>query len=130
MMDEKRPLLSGSSLIPHPVALEETMSDPSILREDLPKRHSAQPSLDRDPGAVSQHVRCRLAVGSGSGFTVEMSHLLRTRLRLAILIVLVGFALHFLRNLLLLRSAFDHRPLWLVFVGCEIVVMAIASALL
>src|SRR5207302_8734109 len=52
------------------------------------------------------------------------------RLRLAILIILVGFALHFLRNLLLLGSVFDHRPLWLVFSGCEIAVLAIASALL
>src|SRR5262249_14288259 len=56
--------------------------------------------------------------------------LLRTRLRLAILIILVAFALHFLRNLLLLGPVFDHRPLWLIFSGCEIAVMAIASGLL
>src|SRR5262249_47155110 len=106
------------------------MSDPSVLREGFPKGPLAEPSLDGAQGSVSQHVRCRLAAGSGPGFTDEMSYLLRTRLRLAILIVLVVFALHFLRNLLLLGSAFDHRPLWLVFAGCEIAVLAIALALL
>jgi serine/threonine-protein kinase len=106
------------------------MRDPSVLREGFPKRHLAEPSLDGAQGSVSQHVRCRLAAGSGPGFTDEMSFLLRTRLRLAILIVLVAFTLHFLRNLLLLGSAFDHRPLWLVFAGCEIAVLAIALALL
>jgi serine/threonine-protein kinase len=59
-----------------------------------------------------------------------MSGLLRTRLRLAILIILVGFALHFLRYLLLLESAFHDRLLWLVFSSCEIAVMGIASVLL
>jgi serine/threonine-protein kinase len=59
-----------------------------------------------------------------------MSCLLRTRLRLAVLILLAGFGLHFLRNLFLAETAFDHRPVWLVFAGCEIAVMAIASALL
>src|SRR4051794_7073976 len=104
-----------------PRALGFTMSDPRVRRDDHHKQHLAEPS---------QHVRCRLAVGSCPGFTDEMSHLLRTRLRLAILIILVGFALHFVRNLLLLGSAFDHRPHWLVFSGCEIAVMAITSALL
>src|SRR5262249_24703850 len=105
-------------------------SDPGALREDLPRRHVAGPSPDGDRRSVSRHVRCRLATGSGPEFTEEMSCLLRTRLRLAILILLVGFALHFLRNLLLLGSAFDHRPLWLVFSGCEIAVMAVTSAVL
>jgi serine/threonine-protein kinase len=59
-----------------------------------------------------------------------MSCLLRTRLRLAILIILSGFILHFLRNWLLQGSAFDHRPLYLFFTGCEIAVMGIVSALL
>src|SRR5438874_2567974 len=104
------------------------MSDPRVLRTDLHKRHSAELSLDGDRGVVSHPVRCRVAVGSGPGFTDEMSYLLRARLRLALLIILAGFALHFLRNLLLLGSAFDHRPLWLVFSGCEIAVMTIASA--
>jgi serine/threonine-protein kinase len=106
------------------------MSDPIVPRDDLHKRHLAEPSPNGDRGVTSQHVRCRLAVGSGPGFTDELSFLLRTRLRLAILIVLVGFALHFLRNLLLLGSAFDHRPLWLVFSGCEIAALVIASTLL
>jgi hypothetical protein len=59
-----------------------------------------------------------------------MSCLLRTRLHLAILIILSGFTLHFLRNWLLQGSAFDHRPLYLVFTGCEIAVMGIVSGLL
>jgi serine/threonine-protein kinase len=75
-------------------------------------------------------MRCRLAVGSGPGFTHEMACLLRTRLRLAILIVLVGLALFFLSQLLLPGSAFDHRPIYLWFCGAEIAVMAVASALL
>jgi serine/threonine-protein kinase len=84
-------------------------------------------TTDADRGVVSRRVRCRLAVGSGPGFTDDMSRLLRARLRLAISIILVAFALHFLRNLLL-GSAFDHRLLGLVFSGGEIAVMAVASA--
>ena len=106
------------------------MNEPGGLREDLPTRPFAEPSPDGDRGADSRNVRFRLAAGSGPRFTDEMSSLLRPRLRLALLIILVGFALHFLRNLLLLGPAFDHRPLWLLFTGCEIVVLAIASALL
>ena len=106
------------------------MSYANVPRGDLHERHLTEPSAGGDRSAVSQNVRCRLAVGSGPGFTDEMSSLLRTRLRLAILIMLVGFALHFLRNLLVLGLAFDHRPLWLFFSGCEITVMVIASGLL
>jgi serine/threonine-protein kinase len=106
------------------------MSDPIVPRDNLPKRHSAEPSLDGDRGVVSHHVRCRLAQGSGPGFTDEMSGLLRTRLRLAILIILVGFASHYVRMLLLQGAAYDHRPLWIVFCGFEIAVMVSASALL
>ena len=105
------------------------MSDPRVLRDDPAKRHFAEPSLNRYQGVVSQRVRCRLAVGSGPCFTDEMSCLLQTRLRLVILIIFVGFALHFLWTLLL-GPVFDHRPLWLVFSTCEIVVMATALALL
>src|SRR5579885_1098676 len=83
------------------------------------------PNGDRD--ADSRHVRFRLAAGSGPAFTDEMSHLLRTRLRLAILVVLLGFAFHFVRNLLPFGPAFDHRPLWLVFTGFVIAVMVAAS---
>jgi serine/threonine-protein kinase len=106
------------------------MSDSIVPRDELHRRPLAERYRESDRGAVSRHLHCRLAVGSGPGFTNEMSCLLRTRLRLAILIILVGFALHFLRNLLLLGPVFDHRPLWLVFSSCEIVVMGIASALL
>ena len=42
-----------------------------------------------------EKVHCRLAIGSGKGFTDEMSCLLRTRLRLAILVLFAGFAVRF-----------------------------------
>src|SRR5713101_2014754 len=75
----------------------------------------------------------RLAKGSDAcpGFTDEMSCLLHTRLRLAIMIILSAFVLHFLRNLLLPGAAVvERRPLWLFFSGCEIAVMAVVSGLL
>src|SRR5436305_14210428 len=106
------------------------MGDPTLLRDDLNKFHLAELSQHGDRSGVSQHVQCRLAVGSGPGFTDEMSGLLRTRLRLAILVMLVGLALHFLRNLLPLGPAYDHRPLWLLFAGGEIALLAIGSTLL
>jgi serine/threonine-protein kinase len=92
--------------------------------------HVTEP-YERAPEAAARRVRCRFAKGSGTGtgLTDEMSCLLRTRLRLAILIILVGFVLHFLRNLVL-GSAFAYRPLWLLFCGCEIAVLVIASTLL
>src|SRR5262245_14797798 len=104
------------------------MSEPGGLRGDTQRQHPAEASFAGDRG-FSRHVHCRLAPGSGPGFTDEMSYLLRTRLRLAILIILGGFALHFLRNVLL-GSVFDHRPLRLLFAGCEMAVLAVASALL
>ena len=106
------------------------MSEPRGLRGDLQQRHVADPFLDGSRGAVSQDVRCRFAASSGLGFTDELAHVLRTRLRLAILIFLVGFALQFLRSLLLQGFAFGHRPTRLVLGDCEIIVLAIASALL
>ena len=59
-----------------------------------------------------------------------MSCLLRTRLRLALLIILAAFIFHFLRNLLLQGSAFDHLPLAILFTGGEITVMAVVSGFL
>jgi serine/threonine-protein kinase len=109
---------------------EDMMSDTTVPRDNRPERHLTEPYAEEGHGLVSRKVRCRLAVSSGPGFTDEMSCLLRTRLRLAILVVLVGFALHFLRNALRLGPTFDHRPLWLYFSGCEIAVMVSASALL
>ncbi len=100
---------------------------PHDIRRDL---HSTAPSAVAGRGVVSKHVRCRLAAGSGPGFTQEMVSLLRLRLRLAILIILAGFALHFLRVLFLPGAPFDHRPRWLVLCSCEIAVMTLASALL
>jgi serine/threonine-protein kinase len=106
------------------------MNHSSALLGHLPKQPLPGPSSDDAGGLVSQKVRCRLAIASGSCFTDEMARLLRTRLRLAILIILVGFVLHFVRNLLLLGPTLDHRPLWMLFSGCEIAVMGIASVLL
>jgi serine/threonine-protein kinase len=85
---------------------------------------------DDGRGHASRKVACRLAVGSGTGFTDEMSGLLRTRLRLAILVLLALFVVHWLRNVLRPDMTYDHRPLWLLFSSCEIIVMAAASALL
>src|SRR3954452_14061986 len=89
-----------------------------------------EPGVGR--GKESRKVCCHFAHGSDSGprFTDDISRLLRTRLRLAVLIILAGFALHFVRNVLLQGPAFDHRPLWLLLTGCEIVVLAAVSGLL
>src|SRR5438132_13447767 len=105
------------------------MNDSTVPRDNLHEQYLPERSADGDRGAFSQNVRCRLAVRSGPGFTDEMSYLLRTRLRLAILIVLVGLAFHFLRNVLL-GPAFDRGTPWLVFRACELAVLATASALL
>src|SRR5205823_5438341 len=83
-----------------------------------------------EAGAVSRKVRCRLATCSGPGFTHEMACLLRVRLRLAILIVLVGLAFYFLFPLSLPGAGLDHRPIYLLFCGGEIAVMTVASTLL
>jgi len=107
------------------------MLDPTLaLAGHEPPASEPAPGAGR--GKASRQVRCRFAHGSDSGprFTDDISRLLRSRLRLAILIILVGFVLHFVRNVLLLGSAFDHRPLWLLLTGCEIAVLAIASGLL
>jgi serine/threonine-protein kinase len=106
------------------------MNYPTFRRYDLRERDLAQPSPDCRGGSVAEKPRCRLAVGSGPGFTDEMSYLLRTRLRLAILVMLAGFVIHFLQQLYWPGPVYDHRPLWLFFCGCEISVMAGASALL
>ena len=91
-----------------------------------------EPSPDDGRGKASPKVRCRFAHGSDSGprLTDDISRQLRTRLRLAVLIILAGFALHFAQNLLLQGPTFDRRPLWLFITGCEIVVLAAVSGLL
>jgi serine/threonine-protein kinase len=106
------------------------MSSSPGPRPKLDERDFPEPSPDDGRGIVSRKVRCRLAARSGPGFTDEMSGLLRTRLRLAILVILIGFVVHFLRNVLRLGPTFDHRPLWLLLSGCEIAVMASALGLL
>src|SRR4051794_16303813 len=96
------------------------------MGHSTPRRHRLYPTppLSHDgSGAVSRKVRCRLAADSGRGFTDEMSCLLRTRLRLAILLLVIVFAIHFVRNVLRLGPTYDHLPLWLLFSGCEIAVM-------
>src|SRR5579872_4986684 len=105
------------------------MSDPSAPRDGVPTGDIAGPSPGGARGAASRHVCRRLAAGPGTGLTDEMSYLLRTRLRLAILIVLVGLTFHFLRNTLL-GPASDRGTPWLVFRACEVAVLATASALL
>src|ERR1700722_15179422 len=100
------------------------MSDPIKLRAGRLDAHFTEAAAGDGLGMASRKVRCRLAEGSGSGLTDEMLCLLRVRLRLAILIILSAFVLHFLRNVLLPGSALDQRPLWLTVSGCEIVVMA------
>src|SRR5947209_10357131 len=108
------------------------MNDPNPLVADRFSPHVTEPSA-RAPDAASHRVRCRFAKGSDSvpGLTDEMSCLLRTRLRVAILIILSAFVLHFVRNLWLPgAAAVDRRPLWLFFSCCEIAVMAVVSGLL
>ena len=106
------------------------MSDPKAVPVEPRQRPFAELRGRGDGSVFSRHLHCRLAVGSGPGFTHEMACLLRTRLRLAILVILVGFALHFLRVLLLQAAAYDHRPVWLVLSGCEIAAMTVALGLL
>src|SRR5262245_13842744 len=106
------------------------MGDPSVNYLAVPRtehqeQHANRPAPDDGAGLVSRKLRCRLAVGSGLGFTDEMSCLLRTRLRLAILLILAGLAIHFLRNVLRIGPTFDHRSLWLLFCSFEIALMAI-----
>jgi eukaryotic-like serine/threonine-protein kinase len=96
----------------------------------LPEQHLAEPPPGNEGGFVSWKLRRRIAAGSGLGFTDQMSRLLRTRLRLAVLILLAGFIFHFLRIALPLGPIYDHRLPWLFFSGCEIVIMVIGSVLL
>jgi serine/threonine-protein kinase len=109
---------------------EDLMDSFIVPRHRPDERQSAGPSPGEGAGRVSRKVRCRFAASSGPGFTDEMSCLLRTRLGLAILVMLAGFALHFLRVGLRLGPIFDHRPVWLIFCGSEIAVLAAALALL
>jgi serine/threonine-protein kinase len=106
------------------------MKDTTVPHDHFRAQHARRPSPDDGNGISSQKVRCRLAASSGPGFTEEMSCLLRTRLRLAILVMLGAFATHFLLQVLRLGPAYDYRPLWLLFCGCEIAVMMFASGLL
>ncbi len=107
------------------------MLEPTLVlaRHESP---SSEPAPGADRGTPSGKVRCRFAHCSDSGprFTDDISRLLRTRLRLAVLIVLTGFGLHFGQNLLLQGPTFDRRPLWLFLIASEIVALAAVSGLL
>jgi serine/threonine-protein kinase len=89
-------------------------------------------ALDAREPAPPSKVRCHVASGPGSGlgFTDDTACLLRSRLRLAVLIILAGFAFHFVRNLLLQGPTLDHRLLRLVVIGGEVAILAAASWLL
>jgi eukaryotic-like serine/threonine-protein kinase len=108
------------------------------MRSDLtlPYAHREARPAESSSGEIredaSPKVCCRLVKGSdsGPGLTQETARLLRTRLRLAIVIILSAYVLHFLRNLLLPGTAADQRPFWLFFSGCEILAMSVVSALL
>jgi serine/threonine-protein kinase len=108
----------------------ELMSSPTVSPANASERHLTATSRNNRDGFGPRKVRCRLAVGSGSGFTDEMSCVLRSRLRLAVLVMLVGFGVHFLLKVLRLGPPFDQRLLWLLLSGCAIAVMTIGSALL
>jgi tRNA A-37 threonylcarbamoyl transferase component Bud32 len=92
----------------------------------------AEPPSGESREAASSRVCCRLVKGSesGPGLTQETARLLRTRLRLAIVIILSAYVLHFLRNLLLPGTAADQRPFWLFFSGFEILAMSVVSGVL
>jgi serine/threonine-protein kinase len=108
----------------------DAMSHLTVPPDDPRGQQTAGSSLEGGAGVVSRKVRCRLAVGSGPGFTDEMSCLLRTRLRLAILVVLAGFALHILGKALGLVPAYHDRQLWLLLGAGEIALLAAGSGLL
>jgi serine/threonine-protein kinase len=103
------------------------MNDPKPLSRDRFSPHGTAPfPSGRD--AALRRMHCRLATRSDPGFADELSGLLRTRLRSAILIVLAVFVLNLLRNVLQPGSALDQRPRWLVFTGVEVAALAIVSA--
>jgi serine/threonine-protein kinase len=106
------------------------MSDSALPRAPLHQRQVTEAFTEDGRSHVSRRVRCRLAADSGPCFADEMASLLRTRLRLAILVMLVVFAFHFLRHLLQLGPVYDHRALWLALAGCEIALLVVGSALL
>jgi hypothetical protein len=78
---------------------------------------------------TGRKVQCRFSERCGGGFTDEMSRVLRTRLRLAILIILGAFVLHWLRNALNLPG-YEHRSVYLILSSIQITVMAVGSAVL
>jgi hypothetical protein len=106
------------------------MSHSPAPRDPLHVGRLTEPFADDGRGGVSRKVACRLAVGSGTGFTDEMSSLLRTRLRLAILVLLAGFVVHWTRNVTRPDMAYDHRTLWLFLSSGEIALLVGVSWLL
>jgi serine/threonine-protein kinase len=106
------------------------MSYTTLPRDYLHKRRIAKAPAHDGAGIAPRKVQCRLAPASGSGFTDEMSQLLRMRLRLAILVMLGGCVIHFLQIALWPGAVYDHRAVWLLLSACEIALMASALGLL
>jgi serine/threonine-protein kinase len=98
-------------------------------REDF---QSTIPSAPTDPEAKPHRPRCRFAKGSGSasGLTDELACLLRSRLRVAILILLCGFVFYFVRQLLGPSPVVEEVPFTTLFDGCIIAIMTLVSAIL
>jgi serine/threonine-protein kinase len=105
------------------------MNDPTPPTPDRFSPRATEPFAGgRD--VASPRLQCRLATRPDSSprFTDELSGLLRTRLRSAILIVLAAFVLNLLRDVFLPGATADRRPLWLLFSGGEIAALALVSA--
>jgi tRNA A-37 threonylcarbamoyl transferase component Bud32 len=103
---------------------------PKDKREGPQKlRTAGQPRRGRRK-AGSHRVHCRFATSSAPRFTQEFISVLRSRLRLAILIFLVGFSFYILRGLWLHGLAFGNTPVRYIAADCEMVLLIIVSALL
>src|SRR4051794_13698606 len=106
------------------------MSDSPLLRVDHFDANMTGPHPGNGLEIPSRRVRLARGSNSGRGFTDEMSSLLRTRLRLAILIILAVFAVSFLRSVLLQGLTFVQRRPWRVITGSEIALLVIISGVL
>src|SRR5207302_8785522 len=93
------------------------------------KRQVADSSPRGSRGDARRHV-CRLATDSSLGFTEEMAAVLRRRMRLAVLILLVGFTFQSLRSFWLHGLTYSDRPAWIIVGDWEDVMLGIALALL
>jgi len=94
----------------------------SNLRSPGSESRSSMPSQP----AESRRVRCRFASRSESteGLAHEISCLLRTRLRLAVLIILGALSLYLVRNLFEIAAGPSYDVIGIVFHGSAIAAMA------